>query len=132
MTTFREQCKAITKGGERCRGNVVDSEGFCFTHSPELMDRRREGSSRGGKHKSSIVRLEKLMPERLAPVYSKLETVLDQLHSGRLDPKIAHAMAAVARVMVSVLQVGEMEERLRTLEEKSQSIADAPPIRRLP
>jgi hypothetical protein len=132
MASFREQCRALTKDGQRCRGNVVDSEGFCFSHSPQLAEQRRKGCSQGGKHKSSIVRLEKLMPERLAPVYSRLEEVLDQLHRGCLDPKVAHAMAAVARVMVSVLQVGEMEERLRTLEEKSQSIADAPPIRRLP
>jgi hypothetical protein len=64
--------------------------------------------------------LERMMLARLVPVYSRLELVLDELHEGQLDPKVAHAMAAVARAMVSVLQVGEMEERLRELEEKVQ------------
>ena len=36
--------------------------------------------------------------------------------AGTLEPRQATAVAAVARVMVSVLQAGELEERVRQLE----------------
>jgi hypothetical protein len=120
MSTIREQCAATKSDWQRCRGNALEGSRYCFACAPELKQRRLEENAKGGKHKSSLVRLERMIPARLVPVYSRLELVLDELHEGQLDPKVAHAMAAVARAMVSVLQVGEMEERLRELEEKVQ------------
>jgi hypothetical protein len=39
--------------------------------------------------------------------------------AARIEPKNAAAAASVARAMVAVLQHGEVEERLRKLEEQS-------------
>src|SRR5919199_2607234 len=100
MSTIREQCAATKSDGQRCRGNALEGSRYCFAHEPELKQRRLEGNAKGGKHKSSLVRLERMIPARLVPVYSRLELVLDELHEGQLDPKVAHAMAAVARAMV--------------------------------
>ena len=130
MSSFREQCRATKLDGERCRGNAVDDEGLWFVHSPQLAEQRREGAVRGGKGRTNLIRLSRMMPERLAPVYERLEEVIEQLHKGKLDPRIAHAMAAVARVMVSVVEAGELEQRLRELEEKSAAIDTDRPIRR--
>ena len=130
MSGFRKQCIAITKGGERCRGNALDDSEFCFSHSPELAERRREGCSQGGKAKANIIRLEKLMPSRLHPVYEEIEDVLFAVRKGKVDPKVVHAMAAAAKALVMLLQVAEFEERLASLEQKTQSIADDRPIRR--
>ena len=60
------------------------------------------------------------MPPRLIPVFDRLETALARLDAGELEPKRAQAMAAVARAMVSVLQAGELEERLRRLEGRGE------------
>ena len=61
------------------------------------------------------------MPPRLMPVYETLETVLDEVHTGTCSPRQAHAMAAVARVMVTVLTSSELEERVRHLETRANS-----------
>jgi hypothetical protein len=45
-----------------------------------------------------------------------LAQVLDELHRGELDPKVASSMAAVATAFVRVLQAGELEERVKELE----------------
>jgi hypothetical protein len=50
-------------------------------------------------------------------VYDRLETALQQVNDGELDPRIAGAMASLSRAMVAVLTAGELEERVRALEE---------------
>ena len=53
-------------------------------------------------------------------VYERLDGALSDLHDGTLDPRWAHAMAAVASTMVRVLTAGEIEERLRRLEDQGR------------
>jgi len=51
------------------------------------------------------------------PVYDRLEKALEEVYIGRLESKQATAMAALARAMVAVLTSGELEERVRGLED---------------
>ena len=112
-----DRCKATTRNGSPCRGFAIE-DGYCFSHSPALEAKRREARAKGGKNSAKIARLRGLIPPRLVPVYDKLETALGEVHEGKLDSKKATAMAQVARAMVSVLTAGEMEERLRGLEDR--------------
>lgn len=43
---------------------------------------------------------------------------LREAHDGRLDPRRAQAMASLAGAMVRVMTAGELEGRLRKLEER--------------
>jgi hypothetical protein len=63
------------------------------------------------------------MPPRLVPVFDALEVALAEVHAGTLDPKQAMAMAAIARAMVSVLTAGEIEQRVRDIEQKQSGVA---------
>jgi hypothetical protein len=45
--------------------------------------------------------------------------VLRDLLVGKLDPPVANAAANVARAFAAIAQAGEMEVRLRELEEKA-------------
>jgi hypothetical protein len=58
------------------------------------------------------------MPIRLVPVFERLETALTELHAGTLDPRVGGAMASVAGALIRCVQAGEIEERLRRLEER--------------
>ena len=59
-----------------------------------------------------------LVPPRLLATFDTLETALQEVHTGSLDPRQASAMAAVARAMVAVLTSGELEQRVRDMEGK--------------
>jgi hypothetical protein len=52
-------------------------------------------------------------------VFDRLEEALGQLHAGDLDPKRAQAMAALASAMVRALTAGELEDRVRQLEQRA-------------
>lgn len=113
----RQVCQAIRADGQPCRAPAI-REGFCFSHSPELAEKAKKARILGGENKAKSVRLRKLVPPRLMPIFDKLETALSEVHDGELDPRIATAMAALSNAMVRVLTSGELEERVRSLEER--------------
>lgn len=117
ITTERMRCKSKTHAGEPCRG-VAMQDGYCFSHSPALEKKRLEARAKGGKNSARAARLRRLVPPRLIPVFDKLETALEEVYTGKLETKQATAMAALARAMVAVLTSGELEERVRGLEDK--------------
>ena len=120
IATEHKRCKSLTRKGEPCRGYALE-DGYCFSHSPELEKKRLEAKARGGRNSARAARLRGLVPPRLMSVYDRLETALVEVHTGELESKQATAMAAIARAMVAVLTSGELEERLRNLESKSEA-----------
>lgn len=110
------QCAATRRDGHPCTAPALAS-GYCFAHDPALAQKRATARANGGKNRAGAIRLHRLCPPRLSAVYAKLETALVEVHDGKLDPKVATAMAALARAMVAVLTSGQTEERLRAVEE---------------
>lgn len=117
--TEPKRCAGTRRDGQPCHAVAVTAE-HCFVHDPARAADREAARRRGGRNSSKIVRLHGLLPPRLRPVFEKLESALSEVHDGKLSPRTALAMAAVARALVSVLQAGEMEERLRQIEAAQQ------------
>lgn len=44
---------------------------------------------------------------------------LDETHRGELEPRVAQAMASVARALIAAISAGEFEERLHSLEQQA-------------
>jgi len=109
-------CVGRRRDGQPCRAPATIGP-HCIGHAPSLADKRRQGRQRGGHNKARIARLGKLVPPRLIAVYDHLEEALGEVHRGELTPQQATAMAALAGAMVKVLVSGEIEERVRRLEE---------------
>ncbi|MGD0205287.1 MAG: hypothetical protein ABSB57_02435 [Dehalococcoidia bacterium] len=96
---------------------MATRSGLCLAHDPGLETKRQQARRRGGQNKARIARLAKLIPPRLMGVYDILEEALGEVHRGELTPQQATAMAALAGAMVRVLMSGEVEQRVRALEE---------------
>jgi len=111
--TQRPICTVTRKDGKPCTA-FVSKDGRCVGHQPDSNRAR----SKGGTNSSKAARLNRLVPTRLRPVFDKLEKAMDEVHSDNLDPKQANAMASLARAMVAVLTAGELEQRVRGLEDK--------------
>ena len=109
-----QRCAATRRDGAPCTAQSGPS-GFCIGHNPGAQEARRKG----GHGKSRAERARKLLPARLRPVADALEKALDEVHRGELDPRAASAMASLAGALVRVTTAGELEERLRSLEERA-------------
>ena len=88
--------------------------GLLHGHDPGALDARRKG----GHATSRAERAGKLLPARLQPMVSLLEDALGEVHRGELDPRAASAMASLAGALVRTITAGELEERLRALEDR--------------
>jgi hypothetical protein len=115
-----QRCAATTKSGERCQRLRVLADGLCFYHSPLAAEQRASARSAGGQHTSKAHRALKLLPARLQPIYTRLERVFTQLDDGKYDRQQAVAMATVASVLLKLVQAGELEERMRAVEQRLQ------------
>lgn len=117
--SHRPSCTALRKDGRPCTAPAA-KDGLCVGHQPEASAAR----SKGGRNSAKAARLSKLIPPRLIPVFDRLEEALTQVHEGELDPRVATAMASLAGAMVRVLTAGELEERVRVLEDRGQLTPD--------
>ena len=43
------KCTAITRGGDRCKGDAIDSSGYCYSHHPDYAEDRKRAARKGGK-----------------------------------------------------------------------------------
>ena len=117
MVRNLNRCRATKKDGTPCPAPALTDGGLCYAHDPECAAERKAARARGGRNRSNLVRLRNLGPPRLVPIYNKLEDALEEVHKGTLSPQQATAMAAVARALAALLQAGELEQRVRELEQ---------------
>ena len=117
--TIPKHCAGTKRYGDPCTATTVTASGFCFAHDPDRAGERIEARRKGGQNRSNAARLGGLVPPRLLATFDTLEQLLGELHDGRVEPRVATAMAAVAGAMTRVLSVGELEQRLRDLEERT-------------
>ncbi|MCL5108784.1 MAG: hypothetical protein M1401_07965 [Chloroflexi bacterium] len=117
--TEQRRCTATRRDGRPCAAQALPSEPYCWAHSPTLAEQRQRSRAKGGRNSAKAARLRKLTPPRLLPVFDRLETALDEVHTGALDPRAATAMAALARALATLLTAGELEERVRLLEQRT-------------
>ena len=108
-----QRCTSTRRDGLPCTAQAGTS-GYCIGHDPGALEARRKG----GHATSRAERAGKLLPARLQPMVSLLEDALGEVHRGELDPHAASAMASLAGVLVRTITAGELEERLRTLEDR--------------
>jgi hypothetical protein len=119
LASESKRCGATSKNGQQCRALALAGSPFCFSHAPERAQERAEARKRGGFNSSTAARLQRLIPARLISIYDVLEASLLEVHDGKLEPARATAMAAISRAMVTILTAGELEERLRAVEQKT-------------
>ncbi len=108
-------CRATRRDGQPCTMKAGE-DGYCFSHSPAVVERRRAGNAQGGWNKATSRRLERLIPSSLRPTLETLFTALDEVHEGTLDPRQASAMASLAGAIGRLYETASLEERLEAIE----------------
>lgn len=121
------RCRGIKKDGERC-GAFAGREGFCYYHDPRISDEQKTRTrALGGQAGGTFSRMQRLMPPRLRGVFDDVVNAMADVQSGVLSPPRATALASLATAAVRVLEAGELEERLRTLEATTADEDDPSP-----
>ncbi len=111
------KCQATNTAGNPCQAEPRKGRNWCVWHDPELAERRKEWSLRGGHGKSNAVRAKKrLQRMELQDVDAALCTALVDVLAGDLEPGLATAAATLARAIHAVRTATEHEQRIAELE----------------
>ncbi len=115
------KCSAIAKSGSRCNSAALPGSAYCFVHDPASAEARRAASVKGGKARSTQARAKAALPEAMdaAELGGWLSLLFRQVMTGRIEPRIGTAAATIARTLMEVRTVTELETRIAELEERA-------------
>lgn len=115
-------CTGKTRGGRRCKAYAQSGSRFCFFHDPKSKRKAVQARRKGGK-----VGLERVTspaefdgPVELSSaedVRKLLSECVTHLRDGRMLAKTCTTIGYLAQVVLKSIEQGELEERLRKLEE---------------
>lgn len=125
------KCKATTKAGKPCQALAGEGSDFCFFHDPDRRPAAREVQRRGGQTgKAATLAPTDLKPWRgaagevtvlhsptLPDLVNLLCDTIDDVRTGRLDPKVANSVGYLSGIILKALQFEAFEERLAAIEE---------------
>ncbi len=112
------RCRGANAAGQRCDAKPVRPSGWCYWHDPALETERTEGRRQGGKSRSNQARARKQLPTNvmtMQEVQGLLGVAFKGVLAGRLEPNIGTALASIAKSMVAVAGVAEIEEQIAEL-----------------
>lgn len=123
----KASCKAKTRTGARCPNNAGKS-GYCFTHDPNRAQERRRARALGGYHRAAP-RVSGDVPIVIATVADVLALVNATIADTWVlenSPARSRALLSCAEAALRALEIGELEERVKALEEKQNDIENSP------
>ncbi|HVA88472.1 MAG TPA: hypothetical protein VNL71_01385 [Chloroflexota bacterium] len=109
-------CSATRKDGQPCTQAAQPGGAHCWGHRPDLVEKRRESSAKGGANKATAARLGKRMPTTLRPVLDVLYGALEGVKDGEIEPKQGTALATIATAIARIYEAAEVDSRLTALE----------------
>ncbi len=109
-----QRCQARKADGSPCTAKAAAGGVYCIGHRPEAAEARR----RGGKATSKRVRMQKMLPSELEPIFKLLRVAVIEAYEGKLDARRAAAVSSLAGALVKLFDVVVLEQRLRLLEDR--------------
>ena len=114
------RCRAITKGGTRCRLDATHGS-YCYQHAPETVEERRRNASRGGKTGGNG----RPGSGEVAEIKEEIRGVIGGVLSGRVERSTGATMFMGFNVLLRAVEIArkikeqdEVLARLEALEEQ--------------
>ena len=116
------QCAGITAAGGRCKGQAISNSAYCFSHSPDHAEARKQRASRGGKRGG------RGRPQaELADLKQDVRKLIDDVLTGNVlqgPGAVAlqgyNTLLRAAKVELDIREQTELIERLEALEQTAE------------
>lgn len=111
----KRQCKAIKAGGGRCSLPAQPGQDYCWSHSRETAEQRREYARAGGRARS------RRPPDELEAIKRQVRSIAGGVLQGNID----RGTGAVLGQLYNVLLRGiEIQRRLDYQQELEERVAE--------
>jgi hypothetical protein len=114
-----ERCLAKNRNGKRCGAWAVTGKAKCAPHlDPERA--AQMGAKHGGRSAlplhTDAVPIEP--PKTAGDIRNVLANTMSQVHSRKMDVRIANSLAYISTSLLRAIEVSDLESRLAALEEQ--------------
>ena len=109
-------CSGIRADGGRCKGQAISNSQYCFSHSPDHAEERKQRASRGGKRGG------RGRPQvELSDIKDRLREMVQDVRAKRMDRADAAVCGQLYNTLIRALSV---EMKARELEELSREVEE--------
>ncbi len=119
-----KQCKALKKNGQRCTAYAVKDSAYCLTHSPERASERAERNRKGGRARQTpkaTAGEPAIVLATITDVLRLVNAVVRDLWLQENTAPRARALLAAGELAIKAMQLGDLEERVRKLEQAKEA-----------
>lgn len=118
-TKTSKQCQANKQNGGKCEVTALSDSDFCFFHDPSKAAERKAAQSLGGKG-NRMKTLDPGIPDvkiqNGGDMIALLSETINQVRKGTIDPRIGNTVGYLANIAMRVVELNELEARIRRLE----------------
>lgn len=112
-------CGYIKPDGTRCKALPMKGEGYCYAHHPDLEDKRRAASSKGGKRGGRG-----RGNGDIKDVKAWLLKLASDVEGGRLEAKDGAVVSQILNVFLRGVEVERKLKEAEELEERLEALED--------
>lgn len=117
---MRRQCTAIKSNGQPCQSYTVEGSDLCYFHSPTMAAKRAEARHRGGVNRRAPKNAAHgpYAIKTVADIMQALEDALNDACGLENSHARARTIGYLCQISLKALEIGELEERVKALEER--------------
>ena len=111
-------CLGTNINNEPCQAQPIRPSGYCYWHDPERAGEREQKRREGGANRANKARARKTLPAEpltAEEVRAYLGVVFRGVIAGKIEPGVGTAAANIARALMDVAKVAEVEQQVADL-----------------
>lgn len=118
-------CIAQNNNGQPCKAQRMHKFNYCYRHNPDIPEADKlQASASGGASRPALTDAEPVTLRNVENIISLIESNVNEVRAGNLDPKTSNAIVQNITVLVRVYELAVIDSRVRRLE--SQAGIDSP------
>ena len=120
------RCAATNANGKACEAQPVRPSGYCWWHDPAAAAERDRKRREGGANRANKARARRQLAEPLTAdeIRSHLGVVFRGVIVGRIEPGVGTAAATIARALLDVAKVAEIEGQVAEMRRDLAAFAE--------
>src|SRR5215207_9293819 len=112
-------CAGINAQGNRCKTKAMQGSSWCFNHSPDHEEARRQRASKGGRRGGRGRPL-----VEVAELREQLEELYELVLSGETEPKVGTVLNQVVNTRARLIDTALRAREQEVLEQRVQELED--------
>lgn len=119
--TSKQACGALRRDGKPCKAYALAGRPFCLAHDPEAAEVAQAARVAGGQARQRPAPAEPVKLGSIAEQLAAIETTVDRVRAGKETLGVARLVLYAVSLARPLVELGELEERLRRLEERHEA-----------